>query len=227
MWTAITCRAAALLALLMGPTTALAQSGLEGRWTLRDPAVLGDVKSQPPPNVTLTIQQGRLSASVGCNRSNAAFDDDGKRIKLGMLASTMMACPPELANLERRFFGFLERNPSYEVADDALDLSAGDDSFTFRRLPSPSARAVKRFIYVAAERKDCVGIAPMRCLQVRDEKNDPWRLYYGEIIGFDPEPGIEYRLRILEDTVPNPAADAPSKRWFLDLVVEQRVVAPQ
>ena len=66
----------------------------------------------------------------------------------------------------------------------------------------------------------------MQCLQVRDSPEQAWRLHYGEIAGFTHELGIEYRLRILEDEVPNPPADASSKRWFLDLVVEQRVVGP-
>lgn len=46
----------------------------------------------------------------------------------------------------------------------------------------------------------------MLCLQVRDSPDQPWRLQYGEIIGFTPEPGVEYRMRILEDTVENPPA---------------------
>jgi hypothetical protein len=56
---------------------------------------------------------------------------------------------------------------------------------------------------------------------VRESPEGPWQLFYGEIIGFSYEPGIEYRLRILEDDVPNPPADGSSRRWFLDLVVEQ------
>jgi len=215
------------LAFSTAGSLAMAQTGLEGRWSLDDPAVVGEVKSTPGPNVQLTIQQRRLSATVGCNRGNAAFDDDGKRLNVGMLASTMMACPPDLAKLERRLFSLLEGNPSYKVDGGRLELSAAGDTWIFKRMPSPSAKAVKKFIYVAAERKDCTGVAPMKCLQVREEKTDPWTLFYGEIAGFEPQPGIEYRLRILEDTVPNPPADASSKRWFLDMIVEQRVVTPQ
>jgi hypothetical protein len=40
-------------------------------------------------------------------------------------------------------------------------------------------------------------------------------------------PGTEYRLRIWEDDVPKPPADGSSKRWLLDLVVEQRVIEKQ
>jgi hypothetical protein len=92
--------------------------------------------------------------------------------------------------------------------------------------PVPSAAAVQKSIDVAADRAPCVGVAPMQCLQVRDGPEQPWRLFYGEIIGFTHESGVEYRLRILEDDVPNPPADGSAKRWFLDQVVEQRVVRP-
>ena len=88
----------------------------------------------------------------------------------------------------------------------------------------PSAQAVPKSIYVAPNRRSCTGVAPMRCLQIREQPTDPWRLYYGQIIGFSHEAGFEYQLRILEDVVPNPPADGDDKRWFLDRVVEQRYV---
>lgn len=67
-------------------------------------------------------------------------------------------------------------------------------------------------------------VAPMTCLQVREKESDPWQLHYFGIAGFEPQPGIEYRLRIIEEKVKNPPADASSIRWTLDQVVEQRVV---
>lgn len=73
-------------------------------------------------------------------------------------------------------------------------------------LPEPSAAAVQKLVYVADERAPCTGETPMHCLQVRDSPDRPWRLHFGEIIRFTPEPGIESRLRILEDTVENPPA---------------------
>ena len=64
----------------------------------------------------------------------------------------------------------------------------------------------------------------MKCLQIRESKDQPWTLSYTNIVGFEHVPGIEYRLRIKEDRVPHPAADAPSVIWYLDMVVEQTVV---
>ena len=51
--------------------------------------------------------------------------------------------------------------------------------------------------------------------------------YYGAIEGFEPEPGISYRLRIKEFEVANPPADGSSKRWVLDMIVESAVVDAQ
>jgi hypothetical protein len=140
------------------------------------------------------------------------------------LATTRKACLGPFAPWEPAFFKVLTSKPSMTREGSDLILKSEAGEMRFRSMPVPSASAVKKFIYVAAERKPCSGVAPMQCLQVRDEKDAPWRLYYGEIIGFTHHPGTEYRLRILEDRVPNAPADASSVRWFLDLVVEQRLV---
>ena len=66
----------------------------------------------------------------------------------------------------------------------------------------------------------------MTCLQVREQESDPWQLHYSGIADFEPQPGIEYRLRIIEEKVKNPPADGSSIRWTLDQVIEQRVVKP-
>ena len=140
------------------------------------------------------------------------------------MATTRMACSGAEAEFERRFFGFLASRPSVRLEGTDLSLESDQGTLRMHAEPVPSAAAVQKFIDVAAERVPCVGVGPMQCLQVRDGPEQPWRLHYQDIIGFTHEPGIEYRLRILEDDVPNPPADGSPKRWFLDLVVEQRVV---
>ncbi|QIY81904.1 DUF4377 domain-containing protein [Chromobacterium violaceum] len=114
----------------------------------------------------------------------------------------------------------LEAGMDVSLEGERLKLSDGKDVLSFERQPQGEIK----FIYVAAERKPCTGVAPMRCLQVRADKAKPWELHYGEIEGFQPEPGIAYRLRIKEVKVDNPPADASSIRWILDMVVEQEVV---
>jgi len=79
---------------------------------------------------------------------------------------------------------------------------------------------------VAPERRPCTGVAPMQCLQVRERANQPWQHHYGDIEGFQFEPGTAYRLRISEIKVANPPADAPDRRWVLETIVEQIRIAP-
>jgi hypothetical protein len=127
------------------------------------------------------------------------------------------------------FFAFLTSGPvlNREVNGDVLVLRGKADDpgaqglLRLKSMPVPSAAARQKLIYVAATKAPCMGVAPRECLQVRESPERPWQLFYGEIIGFRYEPGFEYRLRILEDDVPNPPADGSSRRWFLDLVVEQ------
>ena len=75
-------------------------------------------------------------------------------------------------------------------------------------------------VNVAGQRAPCTGVAPMLCLQVRTQPGAPWQLHYFEIEGFNWQPGTEYVIRVREFNVPNPPADAPSKRWVLEEVLE-------
>jgi len=59
---------------------------------------------------------------------------------------------------------------------------------------------------------------------VRESKDKPWGLEYSGIVGFEYVPGIEYYLRIKEDSVAHPLPDAPSLVWYLDAIIGQSVV---
>ena len=88
--------------------------------------------------------------------------------------------------------------------------------------PSAGTAGTTREIYVASQRVPCVGVGPMECLQVRERPDQPWQLFYDEIEGFEFKPGTEYRLRIVEEPVQNPPADASAIHTRLDKVLEQR-----
>ena len=175
--------------------------------------------------ITLRFEDGRVRAASGCNTGTAAYTLDAGTLAVKMFATTRMACTDVLNAWEAAFFAFLSSSPLVSRAGTDLTLTSGPHALVWRAVPVASAKAVTKFIHVAAERVPCTGVAPMMCLQVRDSPDQPWRRHHGEIIGFTHEAGIEYRLRILEDTVPNPPADASAIRWFLDLVVEQRRIA--
>jgi heat shock protein HslJ len=201
------------------------------RWALSE-SQLATPATDDVANVRLEFQGDRLSANSGCNLGSGAFRFEGEVLVLGPMATTRRGCLGDAAAYEAAFFAFLGSRPHarLEADGDELVLESSDGAsagtLRFRAQPMPSANAVQKFVYVASTRVPCTGVAMMECLQVRESTNEPWRAFHGEIIGFTPELGIEYRLRVLEEPVANPPADASSKRWYLDLVVEQRVVTP-
>ena len=196
----------------------------DSRWSLSESSFEpSELKGRVRPP-SLQFSGDRLSANSGCNLANGAFKIERGRLQVGPMASTRRACQGPIGEFEHRFFALLAANPTVAMDGDVLTLTAGDDSVRFTRVAMPGKDAVVKFIEVGPELVDCVGVAPMKCLQVRDGPNDPWRVHYGGIAGFEHQPGIAYRLRVLEERVPNPPADASSLRWTLDLIVEQRVV---
>lgn len=92
--------------------------------------------------------------------------------------------------------------------------------FWFNRAQPPATQV----IYVAAQPASCVGVAPQRCLQIKTAENGVYQLYYGQIAGFTYEPGYEYQLEVVPETIADPAADQSSKTYQL---VQQLSKQPQ
>jgi heat shock protein HslJ len=176
---------------------------------------------------TIAFEGDQISLRA-CNNMGGRYQIDDQKITVpGPMRSTMMACMPDAQALDTALSKLLGGGVTYHVEGDQLTLTGADGSiWTFLSVKIASKDAITKFIYVAPTTKECTaGAGKMDCLQIRDTKDEPWRLYYSTIIGFTPVPGIEYRLRIKEDKVANPPADSSSVVWYLDLVVEQKVVA--
>lgn len=171
----------------------------------------------------------RFSTDTLCNRASGAYRVSGTSIRLGdgkgQFATTLMACPEPAMTVERAYLKSLAAVRTWRIEGDRLLLrSTRGGTMTYRAAHKPATDAPRKFIYVSAETKPCTGVAPMTCLQVREKESDPWQLHYGGIVDFDPQPGIAYRLRIIEEKIAHPPADGSSIRWTLDQVIEQRVV---
>lgn len=76
-------------------------------------------------------------------------------------------------------------------------------------------------LFVAHHLADCVGVGPMECMLVRDTPDAEWTLFYGQIEGFDYEPGFDYQLTVRMEQVEPPPADATSIRYILEEVVSR------
>lgn len=222
----------AMMSLLLG---ACASSTVpqQGQWQQTGP--------DGQPLQTLQLTDGQLSANAGCNQMFGPARIEQGRLVVGTLASTLMACAPEAMQREQALAALLRSRPQVRLDGDKLLIGevaqqqvwqpvvAATQPAAPAKPPKPAVVAepsTTRLIYVAPERRTCVGVAPMQCLQVRDSQQQPWQHHYGEIEGFTAEAGTAYRLRIREIKVANPPADAPDRRWVLDSIVEQIRIAP-
>ncbi len=91
---------------------------------------------------------------------------------------------------------------------------------------SMATSSIVKTLQVAPARVECTGVAPQMCLQVRESSDGPWTRLYDEIAGFDYEPGYLYEIRVREDAVANPPADASSVRRTLVAILSMTATAP-
>lgn len=80
--------------------------------------------------------------------------------------------------------------------------------------PMPNSDNEKTFI-IGPETADCTGVAPMKCLQVKEKESDSWGNFYSNIEGFTYEPGFEYVLKVKTEKIQNPPMDASSIKYTL------------
>jgi heat shock protein HslJ len=67
---------------------------------------------------------GTLSGKAGCNNYNGGFEVDGAALKVGALASTMMACesPEGVMDQEQQYLAALQNSATYEIAGNTLTI---------------------------------------------------------------------------------------------------------
>ena len=83
------------------------------------------------PFVMFNAADSRFNASVGCNTLLGGFDAaDGGALSIGPLASTMMACPDELAGQEAALSAALEATDGYGIGGQTLRLFDADGATT-------------------------------------------------------------------------------------------------
>jgi heat shock protein HslJ len=114
---------------------------LEGSWVLADLNGGG----APAAEVTLMFDPGdqgtsRVAGKSGCNRFTGGWKQDGQSVTFGPLASTMMACPPPIMEVEQRFLKTLEAvsTVTYTEGGEAI-LSAPDGRKLRLRRPAKPA----------------------------------------------------------------------------------------
>lgn len=72
-----------------------------------------------------------------------------------------------------------------------------------------------KVLYVASKLDECAGIAPNKCMMVKEEEDAPWEIMYQEIEGFKYEEGYEYKIEVKRQELANPPVDTPAFRYEL------------
>lgn len=76
-------------------------------------------------------------------------------------------------------------------------------------------------IYVAPALADCVSEGKQNCLQIRENKEDEWTLFYDEIEGFDYKEGFTYKIEVNISKLKNSPADGPTIKYKLVNLIYQ------
>ncbi|MDM8357804.1 META and DUF4377 domain-containing protein [Pandoraea communis] len=216
---------------------ATAPADILGTWQLVRWEGASDVPSLPEGRaINLTFNdKGAFSGTGGCNRifGQYTIGPGNGNVTLKAPATTRMACPDSMA-FEDRYLKTLPLVTRFERRGTQLTLSTSNGetlsyaSQTLLNRPvagtGASSKTEDRILDVDSQMADCVGVAPRKCLRVRnadDSGKTQWELWYAHIDGFEWKPGVEYRVKIHGEPVANPPADASSMRWTLVEVIRE------
>lgn len=196
------------------------------------------------PAARLHFEKDGLSVQNLCNRVGAGYTLDGDRVRVSRPMSTLRACADRaLMDLEHRVAAQLPQTQRYELRSGAaaprLVLHFADGSrWELAGSPTPATRygsaGERIFLEVAPERVACNHplMPNAQCLRVRDvsfadngvkQGAGEWRIFQGEIDGYQHERGIRNVLRVQRYPLARNGqlpADAPSHAYVLDMVVE-------
>jgi len=200
----------------------------------------------PGPEHLLGVEfiEGQLGVSGGCNRLGVGYQVlEPGQLQLGQARSTMMACPPPLADADAAMAKFLAGTLQAEIKGDAgapvLRLAAVDGTaLTFSGQPTPETRfggpGTRAFLEVSPEA--CQPPAPTArpCLVVRDRFFDEqglpsgtpgeWRALPEGIDGYTPTEGQQQVIRVKRFESPAVAGGEPTVHFVLDMIVESRTI---
>ena len=168
------------------------------QWELMAPTYAG-LDKKP----TLKFDKDNLGASVGLNGMGAGYQVDGDKITLQQFISTMMAGPPALMQAEDAYKKALAGARNFSVSPDGKTLTLrGDTTLTFAStgaVPTGWVPTETKIINVAPQLgPEFDGDQTPKYLQLEDlSQGASWgRFTEPRILGFDPQPGNRYQLRV-------------------------------
>ncbi|MFT3811989.1 MAG: META and DUF4377 domain-containing protein [Acidovorax sp.] len=191
----------------------------------------------------LHFQGRQLSVQNLCNAAGAGYALDGAHMRVDRPLSTLRACADQdLMGLEQRVLALLPQAQRYELRPATASTApvlvlhfAEGTRWELAGTPTPATRygsaGERVFLEVAPQRVACNHplMPNAQCLRVREiryadngvkQSTGEWRIFQGEIEGYQHEDGIRNVLRLQRYAIANPPADAPRHAYVLDMVVE-------
>jgi heat shock protein HslJ len=92
-------------------------------WTLASLPGTAPVAGATP---TAQFEGGRIAGTDGCNRYTGSYEAVGGVLRVSRLASTMMACAPDVAAQAKAFTDALTGAGTFRIVDGRLELLATD-----------------------------------------------------------------------------------------------------
>ena len=74
----------------------------------------------------------------------------------------------------------------------ACSPTGGQEPIAAEPTQSGEGEGEMKTLYVGPELVDCVGVAPMQCMQVKEDPNGEYQNFFSSIEGFTFEPGYTY-----------------------------------
>jgi len=198
----------------------------------------------PDKPLGLLFGDGRINVTGSCNRMSAGYQLlDTVQLQASPGPSTMMACPPPLADADDAIARFLSGTLQVALEGESgapqLRLAAANGStLTFAGTPTPETRfggpGTRAFLEVSPE--PCVAPAPSArpCLMVRDRHFDEnglasgapgeWRALPEGIEGYSAVAGEQHVVRVKRFEQIGTAGSAPTEHFVLDLIIEARTI---
>lgn len=199
----------------------------------------------PRPLVLTFAPDGRLSVETSCNTLAASWKVDANKISASNMITSLMACP-ETHMKQEGIAGQIFDNRAVDftlnmqnLQQPTLTLSdAKGEKYIFTGTMTPEAlyqtQAETIFLEVSPETKQCTGVAPQTCLQVKEIKyaengvktqvDKDWTLFYDKIQGFEHTPNERQVIRVKRYELKNPAADQSKYAYVYDMSVEREAI---
>lgn len=196
----------------------------------------------PDRPLQIDFADGRVSVRNACNRIGGSYLIVEDHLQVTQMMHTMMACHDQtLMQRESVINSVLSSTPTLILSSEGntplLTLAANDgQTLTFVGKPTAETRYGSAgetvFLEVAPDSVPCHHplIPDKTCLQVREVHYDaqglrngqpgPWQTLQQDIEGYAHVPGNHDVLRVKRYALKQPAADASSIAYVLDMVVE-------